>query len=349
MHHAIIFGLVSLLGCRTMPPPASKAPAQPPTTRYSPARIAELIYAEDDNPVRFCVSSAVRTQFGLAAMKAGRATPQGVHDALVGSLEDPRLVARREHQFAEWQKKEDPSRVAVVNLEDCLPDAGVEFDFAALATTCFSLGSQPGVFALLSKRDGASSEVAKERQRRVFADSGLKEPLLMGVVNAVYRAEDDDQEFRVLEKLFGGCLSALSGPSGGAMARKEADGRAVESLAAVPKAQREASGLVFIPGTDGTGAQPWANDRVTVHYVGKLTDDTVFDSSRARGRPATFPLDKVIPCWTEGVQKMKVGGKAKLICPSRIAYGDDGRPPVIPGGATLIFDVELLEVARAAK
>lgn len=204
-----VLALASLLGCATTSPSASKAAA----TRYSPARIAELIYAEDENPVRFCVSSAVRTQFGLAAMKAGRATPERVHDALVGSLKDPRLVERREHQFTEWKRKEDPSRVAVVNLEDCLPDGGVAFDFEKLAVTCFSYGSQPGVFALLSKKNGASSEVAKERQRRVFAGSGLGEPLLMGVVDAVYGAQDDDLEFRVLEKLFGGCLSAMSGPA----------------------------------------------------------------------------------------------------------------------------------------
>ena len=72
--------------------------------------------------------------------------------------------------------------------------------------------------------------------------------------------------------------------------------------------------------------------------------DREFDSSRKRGQPAEFPLDGVIGCWTEGLQQMKVGGKARLVCPSDIAYGDQGRPPVIPGGATLIFEVELLEI-----
>jgi len=83
---------------------------------------------------------------------------------------------------------------------------------------------------------------------------------------------------------------------------------------------------------------------VRVHYHGTLTDGTVFDSSVQRGQPAEFPLNQVIPCWTEGVQRMKVGEKARLVCPSEVAYGDRGAPPNIPGGATLIFDVELLSI-----
>ena len=86
---------------------------------------------------------------------------------------------------------------------------------------------------------------------------------------------------------------------------------------------------------------------MTVHYHGTRVDGSVFDSSVDRGSPASFPLNGVIPCWTEGVQKMKQGGKARLICPSEIAYGDHGSPPKIKPGATLVFDVELLEVADA--
>jgi FKBP-type peptidyl-prolyl cis-trans isomerase FkpA len=111
-------------------------------------------------------------------------------------------------------------------------------------------------------------------------------------------------------------------------------------------AQKLPSGLVYSEIKPGTGAQPSADDTVKVHYRGTLTDGTEFDSSIKRNQPAEFPLKGVIPCWTEGVAKMKIGGKSKLVCPSSIAYGDQGRPPTIPGGATLVFEVELLEVKK---
>src|SRR5205814_6930684 len=98
---------------------------------------------------------------------------------------------------------------------------------------------------------------------------------------------------------------------------------------------------------EGTGASPTATDAVRVHYRGTLMDGTEFDSSYKRNEPATFPLNRVIPCWTQGVQKMKVGGKSQLVCPASIAYGDAGSPPTIPGGATLIFEIELLGIGGA--
>jgi len=110
--------------------------------------------------------------------------------------------------------------------------------------------------------------------------------------------------------------------------------------------QKTASGLLYKELQAGTGARPAATDTVKVHYRGTLTNGTEFDSSYARGEPAEFPLNQVVPCWTEGVAKMKVGGKAQLICPSDIGYGDRGAPPEIPGGATLVFQVELLEVVK---
>lgn len=98
--------------------------------------------------------------------------------------------------------------------------------------------------------------------------------------------------------------------------------------------------------TEGAGATPTADDTVKVNYRGTLLDGTEFDSSYKRNEPATFPLKNVIPCWTNGVATMKVGGKSKLVCPSEVAYGDQGHPPTIPGGSTLIFEVELLEIVK---
>ena len=120
----------------------------------------------------------------------------------------------------------------------------------------------------------------------------------------------------------------------------------LENAAKEKDAQKTASGLIYQQIKAGTGAQPKASDMVKVHYTGTLIDGKEFDSSVKRGEPAEFPLGQVIPCWTEGVAKMKVGGKAKLVCPSDIAYGDQGRPPIIPGGSTLVFEVELLDVKQ---
>lgn len=105
-----------------------------------------------------------------------------------------------------------------------------------------------------------------------------------------------------------------------------------------------ASGLIYQSLRDGQGESPKATDTVMVHYRGTFPDGKEFDSSIARGQPAEFPLNRVIPCWTEGVQRMKPGGKAKLICPPAIAYGSRGAGRVIPPDATLHFEVELLGV-----
>ena len=113
-----------------------------------------------------------------------------------------------------------------------------------------------------------------------------------------------------------------------------------------PGAAATPSGLVYRSLTEGTGAPPSASDRVKVHYRGTLADGSEFDSSYKRGQPAEFPLNGVIKCWTEGVQRMKVGGKAKLTCPASIAYGERGAGGgLIPANATLQFEIELLGVA----
>lgn len=107
-----------------------------------------------------------------------------------------------------------------------------------------------------------------------------------------------------------------------------------------------ASGLQYVVEKEGTGAQPTAEDEVTVHYTGRLLDGTVFDSSVNRGEPATFPLNRVIPGWTEGVQLMKEGAKYTFFIPSDLAYGPQGIPGAIPAHSTLIFDVELIKVIK---
>ncbi|KHK56675.1 peptidylprolyl isomerase [Ralstonia sp. A12] len=104
------------------------------------------------------------------------------------------------------------------------------------------------------------------------------------------------------------------------------------------------SGVIVQTLTKGTGPSPKASDTVKVHYRGTLTDGKEFDSSYKRGQPISFPLNRVIPCWTEGVQKMQVGGKAKLTCPAATAYGAQGVPGTIPPNATLNFEVELLGI-----
>ena len=119
----------------------------------------------------------------------------------------------------------------------------------------------------------------------------------------------------------------------------------LDDQAALEGAERTASGIVIQELTAGTGASPTAQDTAQVHYHGTLRDGTVFDSSVDRGEPATFPLAGVIPCWTEGLQRMNVGGKSRLVCPPDLAYGPEGRPG-IPGNAALVFEVELLDIVR---
>jgi FKBP-type peptidyl-prolyl cis-trans isomerase FkpA len=118
----------------------------------------------------------------------------------------------------------------------------------------------------------------------------------------------------------------------------------IEKAASEPGAARTGSGMVYRDITPGTGASPKRTDTVKVNYKGTLIDGTEFDSSYKRNEPAEFPLNQVIPCWTEGVQHMKVGGKAQLVCPAATAYGEGGSPPTIPGGATLVFEIELLAI-----
>jgi FKBP-type peptidyl-prolyl cis-trans isomerase FkpA len=117
---------------------------------------------------------------------------------------------------------------------------------------------------------------------------------------------------------------------------------------AAPEAKevKTPSGIVITTLKEGSGDSPKSTNTVKVHYRGTLPDGQEFDSSYKRGQPASFPLNRVIPCWTEGVQTLKVGGKARLVCPSNLAYGPRGIPGTIPPDATLIFEVELLEIVK---
>lgn len=130
----------------------------------------------------------------------------------------------------------------------------------------------------------------------------------------------------------------------GAADEKKAAQAFLDKAVAEKGATKTASGLIITTIKPGTGPSPKATDTVKVHYHGTLTDGTVFDSSVDRKEPATFPLNGVIPCWTEGVQLMKVGGKSKLVCPSALAYGDRGAGSKIKPGAALVFEVELLDI-----
>lgn len=117
------------------------------------------------------------------------------------------------------------------------------------------------------------------------------------------------------------------------------------ALPAAASAETLPSGVVVEHLKAGNGAQPGPGSTVKVHYRGTLADGKEFDSSYKRGEPISFPLRGVIPCWTEGVQTMKVGGKARLVCPPATAYGARGAGGVIPPNATLTFEIELLDVA----
>lgn len=127
---------------------------------------------------------------------------------------------------------------------------------------------------------------------------------------------------------------------GAAMAQDDVIGKAAAETGAV----KTDSGMVYRSLTEGKGASPKATDIVQVHYKGTFPDGKEFDSSHKRGQPTEFPLNRVIKCWTEGVQRMKVGGKAKLTCPPSLAYGEKGAGGVIPPNATLQFEVELISI-----
>ena len=140
------------------------------------------------------------------------------------------------------------------------------------------------------------------------------------------------------------CAAALS--AGLLSLNASAQNAVTEAAAKEAGAVVTKTGLVYRSLKDGNGASPTAADTVKVHYKGTFPDGKEFDSSYSRGTPIEFPLNRVIPCWTEGVQRMKPGGKAKLTCPPAIAYGSRGAGGLIPPNTTLNFEVELISVGR---
>jgi FKBP-type peptidyl-prolyl cis-trans isomerase FkpA len=118
------------------------------------------------------------------------------------------------------------------------------------------------------------------------------------------------------------------------------------AVARTPGVERLESGLIIESLQAGNGERPSALDHVSVHYEGRLIDGTLFESSRSRGTPATLPVRGVIPCWSQALQKMRVGSRSRIICPAELAYGERGSPPAVKPGATLVFDIELLAVVR---
>jgi FKBP-type peptidyl-prolyl cis-trans isomerase FkpA len=167
--------------------------------------------------------------------------------------------------------------------------------------------------------------------------------VLAGVSDGVLKKES-----KVDMQTYGPKIPALqtARASVAAAAEKKAGQAFLDKAAAEKGATKTASGMIITTLKPGNGASPTASDKVKVHYQGTLTDGTVFDSSVQRKEPLTLPLTGVIKCWTEGVPMMKVGGKSKLVCPSDIAYGDQGRLPIIKPGATLVFEIELLEIVK---
>lgn len=213
------------------------------------------------------------------------------------------------------------------------------------------------VLASLSPAVAASPELKTDEQKTLYAlgvvisrnltsfnlSAADLEHVQAGISDGVLHKDS-----RVDLQTYGPRIQGLQATRVGATAAGEKKaGQAFADKAATEKgASRTASGMVIATLKPGTGASPRSTDTVKVHYHGTLIDGTVFDSSLKGGEPTTLPLNRVIRCWAEGLQTMKVGGKSRLVCPAEIAYGDRGAPPLIKPGATLVFEVELLDIVK---
>ena len=186
--------------------------------------------------------------------------------------------------------------------------------------------------------------MAMGQQLRAMGVDHLNKEDFDEAVHSAFEGKEGKMSPEEAQQLIQEYLHELSEKS--SAAAKEAGKRFLEENRKREGIAETASGLQYIVEKEGTGASPSSTDEVTVHYTGKLLDGTVFDSSVNRGEPATFPLNRVIPGWTEGLQLMKEGGKNIFYIPSDLAYGPNGIPNVIPPHSTLIFEVELIKVGK---
>ncbi|MCI5626012.1 MAG: FKBP-type peptidyl-prolyl cis-trans isomerase [Porphyromonadaceae bacterium] len=186
--------------------------------------------------------------------------------------------------------------------------------------------------------------LAMGQQLRAMGVQNLEISDFSNAVKAAFDGKEPELPLDEAQKLINEYLADLQEK---AVAKaKEVGSKFLEENAKKEGVKVTATGLQYMVEKEGTGASPAATDEVTVHYTGRLLDGTVFDSSVSRGEPATFPLNRVIPGWTEGLQLMKEGGKTVFFIPSELAYGAQGVPNAIPPHSTLIFEVELIKVVK---
>lgn len=210
----------------------------------------------------------------------------------------------------------------------------------ALATSC----NNPSNISLKSEEDKAFYSMGAMFGQRL-ANLNLNERELNAIAKGLFdtakgkKPEVEVMKFqRKIQEIIRGRLKKIS------ETEKNSGVKFLEDFIKNEKASKTESGLAYKIIEPGKGEKPKDDSTVEVHYHGTLTNGTVFDSSRDRGKPVTFPLNRVIKGWREGLQLIAPGGKIKLVIPSDLAYGDQGAPPKIPGGSTLVFDVELIKV-----
>lgn len=221
-------------------------------------------------------------------------------------------------------------------------------------TVFVCLGSIVACSRLRGGGDSATPKLETEDQKTLYAVGLLLgrnvkpfslNPEELSIVRAGFSDAATDAKPQVDLEVYGPKVSdfAQKRVSVGADDEKKKGQTFADGVAKQAGAIQTPSGIVIRTIAAGSGASPAATDTVKVHYEGKLIDGTVFDSSIARGQPVEFPLNQVVPCWSEALQKMKKGEKSQIVCPSSVGYGDRGQPPTIPPGATLSFEVELID------